>query len=771
MIDFDGINQAALGGDYVGLLRGVLGSDARVVNGELVARNPRRNDRKAGSFLINIRTGVWSDFAEDGVGGSDPVSLWQYLFGHDSMGSAARALASMLGCSELAGDEFKPQKPSANQEWTPIVPVPDYAPEPPDIKWAMDEQTGKWVSHPIVARWAYRDESGGLVGYAARVKLPDGEKDVVPQTFCRGEDGEEKWRVRGMPKPRSIYNLPAIACSDMSVPVVIFEGEKTADAGTQLLQSYVCTTWAGGAKAIDQTDFDALRGRDVIVWPDNDGAGFNAAIMLSKRLNGVANSIKYVIPPDFAPEKWDIADDFPDGWSAEQHICRHAVDLASFRRAVFGEEEQKTEVAAPKKSKIDAEIERYGIDLGAIDWYSPFPDMDDGGKKPLSTIENVIEACARIGCVARYNVIAKKTEVLIKGERYSMDNADNSALARLESCLRKFRIPKGDTDNYINFIADQNLFNPVAEWVRSKPWDGETRIPQFISTIIANGEADDEIIGRAKEFLMCKWMLSAVAAAFEPAGVSAHGILVLQGDQSLGKTSWFKSLVPRELGVIQDGMTLRPDDKDSVKQVVSHWLVELGELDATFKKSDISQIKSFVTRDKDILRLPYARRESEFARRTVFFGSVNPKNFLRDDTGNRRYWTISCDRVYWQHGIDMQQLWAEFYELYKQGQQWHLTFEENDILNQLNDEHSEICPIEEKILGAYNWQCTNPALWRWMTITDVLEECGIGGFSISRADTVRAGVVITKHGTGKTRKSNGRKLALIPPKIDSFSAR
>src|SRR5690606_39387898 len=148
----------------------------------------------------------------------------------------------------------------------------------------------------------------------------------------------------------------------------------------------------------------------------------------------------------------------------------------------------------------------------------------------------------------------------------------------------------------------------------------------------------------------------------------AEGVLVFQGPQNLGKTSWLKSLAPRELRLIKDGMMLRPDDKDSVKQVCSFWLVELGELDSTFRRADIAQLKAFITQDTDVLRRPYARRESTYARRTVFFGSVNPREFLHDETGNRRYWTIECESINSRHGLDMQQVWAEVLELWRAGE-------------------------------------------------------------------------------------------------------
>src|SRR5690606_6767655 len=182
-------------------------------------------------------------------------------------------------------------------------------------------------------------------------------------------------------------------------------------------------------------------------------------------------------------------------------------------------------------------------------------------------------------------------------------------------------------DGMITYLSDQNQYNPVAEWITSKTWDGIPRMQSLYDTVVAVDQDTDPRVMELKETLIKRWMMSAIAGAFLPDGVSAAGVLVFQGEQYLGKTKWFKSLVPEQLGLLKDGMLLRPDDKDSVKQICSFWLVELGELDSTFRKSDIAALKSFITSNSDVLRRAYARKESQYARRTVFFGSVNPREF------------------------------------------------------------------------------------------------------------------------------------------------
>lgn len=396
-------------------------------------------------------------------------------------------------------------------------------------------------------------------------------------------------------------------------------------------------------------------------------------------------------------------------------------------------------------------------DFAAVDWYSPFPDFNGKGK-PLATIENVAEACRRLGVTVRYNVIKKDIEILIPGQAFSVDNKANASLAWLASACNRFNVPTGPLGDFLCYMADQNLYNPVANWITSKPWDGQSRLADLYDTI----QAEDQPL---KEVLLKRWLVSAVAGAFNPNGISAHGVLVLQGDQYLGKTKWFKSLVPADLGVIQDGLMLRPDDRDSVKQVVSYWLVELGELDATFRKSDIAQLKSFLTRDKDVIRRAYAKMESEYARRTVFFASVNPREFLHDQTGNRRYWTIEAKWIDHSHHLDMQQLWAEVYELWKAGEPFYLNEAEMALLNRSNEEYVVIDPIQERINSRLNWNA-DQVYWVWRSATDVLIDVGMD--KPNQSDATRAAAYIRqKNGNQGKRTAHGR-LLWCPPKVTPY---
>jgi len=398
-------------------------------------------------------------------------------------------------------------------------------------------------------------------------------------------------------------------------------------------------------------------------------------------------------------------------------------------------------------------------DLALVDYHSWLPDVNDKGK-PLSTIENVAEICRRLSITIRYNVISKEEEILIPGAGFSLDNRQNASLSWLISECAKFRMPVDRVPDYVTYLADQNQYNPVANWITSRPWDGQDHLAQLLATVKAKGEARDPRVAEMKRAFISRWMISAVAAAFRPTGVSAHGVLVFQGEQYLGKTKWFKSLVPSELGVLKDGLLLRPDDRDSVMKCVSNWLVELGEIDATFRKSDVAALKSFLTSDCDVLRRAYARKESTFARRTVFFASVNPKNYLHDETGNRRYWTIECESLDHTHSVDMQQCWAQVYEqLFSPGESWFLTGEELDLLNHHNEDFLVIDPIEDLITRKLRWGDSDID-WRWTTATDVLVT--LGRPNCTKAEVTKAGLVLRKLNGDRSKRSGSARLLLVP---------
>lgn len=401
--------------------------------------------------------------------------------------------------------------------------------------------------------------------------------------------------------------------------------------------------------------------------------------------------------------------------------------------------------------------------LTDFDTFTPFPEVDGKGR-PLPTARNLAELLARTGVNVRYNVIGKNIEILIPGASNTIDNAANAAHAELLNALFRVRMSTANFDGNLIAIADANPYNPVATWIESKPWDGRSRLQEFFDTVVAKTDTRLPSGASLKETLIRRWLISAVAAAFERDGVVARGVLTFVSKQNLGKTLWAKRLAPRELEVIADGLILNPADKDSVMSCVSKWIVELGEVDATFRKADIAALKAFISKDRDSLRRPYARTESTFGRRTVFFASVNDEHFLHDETGNTRWWTIHVDALYPNHDIDMQQLWAEVLTLYRAGESWHLTHEEVECLNVHNRAHEAINPIHDLIDRAFDWDSPHTLWTHAMRATEIAIAAGVE--KPTKKDTNEAAAYVTRQ-YGVDRRKVGKDRAtvwMMPPK-------
>lgn len=384
-----------------------------------------------------------------------------------------------------------------------------------------------------------------------------------------------------------------------------------------------------------------------------------------------------------------------------------------------------------------------------------FPHLSDR-QQPLNTWENLAWIMEQYGITARYNIISKDVTVTVPGRDYGSDSAANCALAEINSLCARNRMPKADTSDYLKLIGNRNSFNPVADFILSKPWDGVSRLQAICDTLeTAPGYARELL-----ELLVRRWLVSAVASALLPSGFWSKGVLVLQGEQSLGKTAWFKSLVPAEQrSLIKVGANIDPANKDSISSAIGHWMVELGELDGTFRKADIAKLKAFISQDVDMLRRPYDRLESRYQRRTVFFASVNPERFLADETGNVRWWTVPVTGVNYSHDVDVQQLWAEVASLFREGERWWLERDEEAALEGVNREHEAIDPLEEMLQQRFDWK--RPGQGREMTATDVLLHVGFDRPTKTQATDCSR--LLQKMTGAKPRRTATSRLFKMPP--------
>lgn len=361
--------------------------------------------------------------------------------------------------------------------------------------------------------------------------------------------------------------------------------------------------------------------------------------------------------------------------------------------------------------------------------------------KAKGTAENLSRLVKAYGVRIRYNELSRDVEISVNGNLPSGDLARNVSLSLVEDLCRINEYPYTAAASHLDRLADMDAYNPAMEWVKSRQWDGEDRIRALYNCLTLA----DETKGEISWMLFSKWMLGAMAILCGKARKFEHVLVLVDQMGGIGKTRFFNTLSPKEYQA--DGVTLNPDDKDSVLQVASKWLVELGEIGATFGKSDIEILKAFLSRDTDELRPAYAKAANRYQRRTAFFGSVNSLQFLSDDTNNRRFWPIHVAGVNYQHTIDMQQVWAEALARIERGETWHLDQDENRTIGEHNEAFRSKDRVEEMIVQKYDPSAT---LCRYMTASEVLVEIGV--MNPKQTDTRKASALLRKVFEHKTSR-------------------
>lgn len=271
-----------------------------------------------------------------------------------------------------------------------------------------------------------------------------------------------------------------------------------------------------------------------------------------------------------------------------------------------------------------------------------------------------------------------------------------------DACLRNYFATKylikgkGIIDDALQEVTQDNKFHPVREYLKELTWDGECRLDTLFIDYI--GAEDTEYIRAVTR----KWMCGAVARVMNP-GVKFDTAIVLYGSQGLGK-----SLILERLGRKWFNNSLVDiKTKDALEQIQGSWIVELAELAPTYK-NDNEIVKAFISRTSDRFRSPYGRRTEEYPRQCVFAGSTNNLMFLKDRTGNRRFWPITGDKDRktknaWELSKDeIDQLWAEAFVYWSEGEPLVLegALEEEALRIQLSHtEGGELVGLIEEYLG------------------------------------------------------------------------
>ena len=612
-----------------------------------------------------------------------------------------------------------PAAPKVDREgWKTMMPVPPHAPQ----------ATFKHPHRKIedIAHTATYQMGGQLLGYVVRFTTSDGGKETLPYTWCISErDGSCAWKWKTWDEPRPLY-VPAGSMPGLRT-VVLVEGEKKAGELHALLEAahpgiYLVASWVGGCNGWKKALWDWLKDCTVLLWPDcdakrekltpaqkkscaddlalqvlqqaqpllvkNEQPGMKAMLGIGALLvaeHGCTVQLLPIPEPGAVDDGWDCGDAInTDGWDA-------ARVLAFFGQAQplpAGDDAAAAGAAGGggKKPPADRPDGSEAGDSGSDDddsvmvggkripkWLGYYYDAD---KKRWFTSRKMVIACLQhdpllcdvLGLNQLSNTVdARQAWPWLHAKAGPITGAIDLLLGNyLTATYGLPSIPRAALIEAIETVAHARPFHPIREWLASLKHDGTTRIDGWL--IHALGESPETLAPSICEYLRLVgryWLLGMVNRVMEP-GCKFDYCPVLEGPGGYRKSTLVEALASP--AYFSDTHFDVARGKEGQEQVQGLWLYEIAEL-ANFGKAEIGLIKAFITAKVDRYRPSYGRVVESFMRQCVLAGTTNERTYLRDRTGNRRFWPIPVNKV-----INIafvlkyrERIFAEAYALYLEG--------------------------------------------------------------------------------------------------------
>ena len=298
----------------------------------------------------------------------------------------------------------------------------------------------------------------------------------------------------------------------------------------------------------------------------------------------------------------------------------------------------------------------------------------------------------------------------------------------------------------VRIVANENRYHPIRDYLNGLKWDGTERIAHVLHHFL--GAAEDEYTCEAMKI----FLLGAIHRAFRP-GCKFEVMLCLVGGQGAGKSTFFRLLAGKDEWFSDDLRKL--DDENIYRKLQGHWIIEMSEMIATANAKSIEEIKSFLSRQKEVYKIPYETHPADRLRQCVFGGTSNAMDFLPlDRSGNRRFLPVQvCLEQAEAHILEdeaasrayLQQVWAEAMTIYRAGG-WKLTFSP-EMVRYLKEHQKDFMPEDTKagmiqaFLDSYagdtvcskqlykealNHTFDEPKQWEIREINEIMNQCVTG---------------------------------------------
>lgn len=631
------------------------------------------NGGNGDSFKFNLTTGKWAEF-NGGDRGNDIISYYGRVKGITNSEAKTELMEKYL-----SGKPVKHSYPVKIETHARIIKPPPNADDPGEVPKAGIKPTNKWV---------YKDADGAPLFYIYRYDMPDGKKEFRPMSYT----DEGKWIPKLASGLRPLYNLDKIVANPKK-PVMVVEGEKTADAAQMLCgNAYTVTTWPSGASAINKADTSPLKGRKLLLWPDADEPGIKAMNTLAAHLLEDAEEIK-VIRPD-VNSGWDAADALAEGWNWQKFYS-------------WAKRPGILEPLAKPVRKVHAEL----MDSDDNDNHSQKQVVGEISEVPSIMAQQLGLTTKEIAKEIYIIPNASNVKIILsehphfKGkfwfddfykrgvtnyfgkDEYVTDDMIKQLTILFQKKYGLETLAKSNMDDAIVVACLDNIKNEPLDWLNSLKWDGQPRVEQFM--VRALGADDNEYTRKVSQ----NFFVAQVARIMQP-GCKFDNMIILEGNQGTFKSSMLKALIGEKwFTEPQAGL----DNKDFEGSLLGKIIVEFGELDQ-FRKAENTLIKKKLSCSVDSFRLPYGKRVEDVPRTCIFVGTTNKDDYLHDETGGRRFWPIKTSTIDLEYVKENRnQLYAEAVEMYKEGFEY---FSVPDRAKEEQEARRSVHPWED-IIGEY----------------------------------------------------------------------
>lgn len=560
------------------------------------------------SFRVNLDTGKWAEFSGSLKGG-DLISLY----------AAVRNLNNGEAYISLGGQT-----------------------DPFDFKHPAHGQPS--------STWTYRDASGQTLMIVARYETATGKQ------FLPWIPHGDRFKCKGLLAPRPLYGLDLLAARP-DAPILIVEGEKTAEAARSIAPQFVVVTWSNGAKAWSKTDWTPIYGRKAALWPDADKPGVEAMTEIANLLATHAQ-IKLLDISQYTDGQ-DAADVnlTPEQFSAwckdtpYYAVSAKPVPVTPIQPDISVNVAVTNDTPAPTESQYVA-IERLGL------------AVTDSGK-PICNASNVVrflsgdsKHAGHIWFDDFYGRIITDIDV---SNREWRDADTLKLMLFMQNDLGMHTLRVSHVDEAVSGYAQTNRKNEPRDWLDSLVWDKTERLHQLFMSYFGT-EATPYYAAAGHNF-----MVGMVARVFRP-GCQNDQMIVLEGPQNAGKTSALRIIG----GAWYSEMSESVQNKDFLLILKGRMLLEIAELDS-FSKAEVNRIKQVISCPMDRYRSPYGKNVEDHSRTCIFAGTTNDNEYLRDRTGARRFIPIRCGKINLQSlKDDRDQIFAQAVHIFKSGETWHL---------------------------------------------------------------------------------------------------